>query len=98
MAGEIGSDEATGIIAAQLRGYMSGHVRDADLQVMREIRTAEGEQTPISTLIPAFILSELRAAFLIGLVIYIPFFIIDVVVGATIATVGIVGLPVPALS
>lgn len=98
MNGDISAGQATEVIEQQVRGYMTEHTRQADMDVLTDIRPPEDDQVPISTVIPAFILSELRAGFLIGLIIYIPFFIIDLVVGATIATVGLVGLPVPALS
>ncbi len=48
---------------------------------------------PITTVIPAFLLSQLEIGFLIGFVIFIPFFIIDLIVSATLMSVGIVMLP-----
>lgn len=51
------------------------------------------QAVPMTTLIPAFVLSELRAAFLIGFVIYIPFLIIDMVVSASLMAMGMMMLP-----
>ncbi|WP_238016260.1 flagellar type III secretion system pore protein FliP [Dactylosporangium sp. AC04546] len=51
------------------------------------------EDVPLSTLVPAFILSELRAAFIIGFVIYIPFLVIDMVVSAALMSLGMMMLP-----
>ena len=48
---------------------------------------------PLSTLIPAFILSELKTAFIIGFVIFIPFLIIDLVVSSTLMSMGMFMLP-----
>jgi flagellar biosynthetic protein FliP len=47
----------------------------------------------MTTLIPAFLLSELRAAFIIGLVIYLPFLVIDLVVSAALMSMGMMMLP-----
>jgi flagellar biosynthetic protein FliP len=51
------------------------------------------DDVPLSTLIPAFVLSELRAAFIIGFVIYIPFLVIDMVVSAALMSLGMMMLP-----
>ncbi|GAA2630557.1 flagellar type III secretion system pore protein FliP [Dactylosporangium fulvum] len=51
------------------------------------------DDVPLTTLIPAFVLSELRAAFIIGFVIYIPFLVIDMVVSATLMSLGMMMLP-----
>ena len=48
---------------------------------------------PLTTLIPAFVLSELRAAFIIGFVIFIPFLIIDLVVSSSLMSMGMMMLP-----
>ncbi|MFP3902688.1 MAG: flagellar type III secretion system pore protein FliP [Armatimonadota bacterium] len=98
MAGEMEAAEAIATIEGTLRDYMTARTRQADIDVFTAIRPADAERPALTTIVPAFVLSELRAAFLIGLIIYLPFFVIDVVVGATIASVGLLGLPVPALS
>ncbi len=57
------------------------------------LRARLADEVPLSTLIPAFALSELRAAFIIGFVIYIPFLIIDMVVSAALMSLGMMMLP-----
>jgi len=54
---------------------------------------ASRDKVPLSTLIPAFILSELKTAFIIGFVIFIPFLIIDLVVSSTLMSMGMFMLP-----
>ncbi|MFO7948565.1 MAG: flagellar type III secretion system pore protein FliP [Armatimonadota bacterium] len=98
LAGDIEAGDAISNIEGPLREYMTARTRQADIDVFTAIRPSEADRPAVTTLVPAFVLSELRAAFLIGLIIYLPFFVIDVVVGATIASVGLLGLPVPALS
>ena len=80
-----------------LQTFMLAHTRDADLALMTK---AAGEPLPkqradvqLRTLIPAFVLSELRGAFIIGFVIFIPFLVIDVVVSAILMSLGMVMLP-----
>jgi flagellar biosynthesis protein FliP len=51
------------------------------------------DDVPLTTLVPAFVLSELRAAFIIGFVIYIPFLVIDMVVSAALMSLGMMMLP-----
>jgi flagellar biosynthetic protein FliP len=51
------------------------------------------DDVPLSTLVPAFVLSELRAAFIIGFVIYVPFLVIDMVVSAALMSLGMMMLP-----
>ena len=56
------------------------------------------DDVPMTTLIPAFILSELRAAFIIGFVIYIPFIVIDMVVASVLMSMGMMMLPPTTIS
>lgn len=56
------------------------------------------DEVPTTTLIPAFILSELRAAFIIGFLIYIPFIVIDMVVASTLMSMGMMMLPPTTIS
>ncbi len=100
LAGELELDGASIIFVEELRGYMGGHTRPADLAVFEEFspERAADQAVPMGTLVPAFIISELRAAFLIGFIIYLPFLVIDLVVGSTLASVGLVSLPAPAIA
>ena len=91
---------AAEVFLEQLRGYMDGHPRPSDLAVFDSLSAPRDTQQtlPMSTLVPAYIISELRAAFLIGFVIYLPFLVIDLVVGSTLASVGLLSLPAPAIA
>lgn len=83
-----------------LRGFMLRNVDEQDVGLMvrlsGEPQPATEADLPTTTLVPAFVLSELRTAFLIGFIIFIPFLIIDLVVSAVLTGVGMVMLP-PAL-
>ena len=56
-------------------------------------KPANKDDVELTTLIPAFVLSELRAAFIIGFVIFIPFLLIDMVVSASLMSLGMMMLP-----
>ncbi len=83
-AGEISTEEAleTGIVP--IRNFMLGQTNKKDIKMFLEIAGEQDIQTeddiPTSVLIPSFIISELRTAFIIGFLIYIPFIVIDMVV------------------
>ncbi|MEV0896840.1 flagellar type III secretion system pore protein FliP [Actinoplanes sp. NPDC049802] len=80
-----------------LREFMYEVTREDELalliKVSGEERPADMDAVPLTTLVPAFILSELRAAFIIGFVIFIPFLIIDLVVSASLMSLGMMMLP-----
>jgi len=80
-----------------LREFMLQHTRDEELALMTN---ASGRPLPkdrtatdLRTLIPAFVLSELRGAFIIGFVVFVPFLVVDVVVSAILMSLGMVMLP-----
>lgn len=82
---------------APLREFMLKHTRPDEIALMTK---ASGKPAPkdrasteLRTLIPAFVLSELRAAFIIGFVIFVPFLVIDIVVSAILMSLGMVMLP-----
>jgi flagellar biosynthetic protein FliP len=80
-----------------LRKFMLENTRPDELALLIKVadqeKPASPEDVPTTTLIPAFILSELRAAFIIGFVIFIPFLIIDMVVSASLMSLGMMMLP-----
>ncbi len=92
-------DEITGFeLAAQpLHGFMMQHVRDQDLRLFMDIartpEVAKPEDMPFRVLIPAFMISELRRAFEIGFLIFLPFLIIDMVVASVLMSMGMMMLP-----
>jgi flagellar biosynthesis protein FliP len=80
-----------------LRDFMYRTTRDDEIALLLKVsdqkRPANRDDLPLTTLIPAFVLSELRAAFIIGFVIFIPFLIIDMVVSASLMSLGMMMLP-----
>ena len=95
--GDMEQSEAFEAGIEPFREFMLKQVREEDLAMFVELSDSEAPATPedvaTSTLIPAFVLSELRAAFIIGFLIFIPFLVIDIVVSATVMSMGMVMLP-----
>jgi flagellar biosynthetic protein FliP len=90
------ADVTTAAQAAEpvLRQYLSARARPADLALMAaQSQTPPGQATPFASLAAAYVLSELRAAFIIGFVIFLPFMVIDLVVAGTLASLGLVAMP-----
>lgn len=100
-AGTITQEEAIEAGTAPLREFMIDQTEMKDLRLFLEIAkfdfsTLEEGNTdviPMTALIPAFIISELRKAFIIGFLIYIPFLVIDMVVASTLMSMGMMMLP-----
>jgi flagellar biosynthetic protein FliP len=96
-AGKIETEQAYDRAIAPLQTFMLKHTRDEDLALMTKAADLplpkNRESVEIRTLIPAFVLSELRSAFIIGFVIFIPFLVVDVVVSAILMSLGMVMLP-----
>ncbi len=82
---------------APLRTFMLSQVREKDLELFIGLSKAETpatpEATPLQALIPAFIISELKRAFEIGFLIFIPFIVIDMVVSSVLMSMGMMMLP-----
>ncbi|HEX2410101.1 MAG TPA: flagellar type III secretion system pore protein FliP [Solirubrobacteraceae bacterium] len=82
---------------APMREFMFDQTRSKDLALFAKLGKVEKPETrediPTHVLIPAFIISELKTAFQIGFLIFLPFLIIDLVVGATLMSMGMVMLP-----
>lgn len=80
-----------------LKGFMLLHTRDDELALLTKVAGTPAPKdrasVPITTLIPAFILSELKSAFIIGFVILIPFLVLDLVIAAILMSLGMVMLP-----
>ncbi|MBI5109135.1 MAG: flagellar type III secretion system pore protein FliP [Rhodocyclales bacterium] len=78
--------------AVPLRAFMLRQVRDADLatftKVARQPKPARVDDIPMRVLIPAFVTSELKTAFQIGFIVFIPFLIIDMVVASVLMSMG----------
>jgi flagellar biosynthetic protein FliP len=82
---------------APFETFMLGQVREKDLELFLEISRMpvpeQAEDTPLRALIPAFMISELRRAFEIGFLIFVPFLIIDMVVASILMSMGMMMLP-----
>ena len=94
-AGEMSDLEAATEMKSMLMEQMSSRIRADDLAFVMEITEAkESEASSIFTLVPAYMLSELRIAFEIGFLILIPFLLIDIVVASVLMSVGMIMLPI----
>lgn len=102
-AGEITMEEALEEAEGPIRQFMYGQVQEKDLKLFVDM-DSEGEtyesydDIPMTTLVPAFIISELRYAFILGFVIYIPFIVIDMVVASVLMSMGMMMLPPTTIS
>ncbi len=78
--------------AVPLRGFMLKQTREADLAMFAGLakvdRLEKPEDTPMRILIPAFVISELKTAFQIGFIVFIPFLVIDLVVASLLMSMG----------
>ena len=97
LAEQISHEEAWTKGIQPIRTFMLKQVRDKDLELFIELskrpKPETVDQVPIHVVIPAYILSELRVAFQIGFLIYIPFLIIDMVVASVLMSMGMMMLP-----
>ncbi|WP_120496246.1 flagellar type III secretion system pore protein FliP [Kiloniella sp. EL199] len=94
---EISEIEAWDRGTGPIRDFMLQHVREKDLRLFLDLaetgEVAEPSTTPLRALIPAFMISELRRAFEIGFLIFLPFLIIDMVVASVLMSMGMMMLP-----
>jgi flagellar biosynthetic protein FliP len=99
LAGRIALPAAWEAAQAPARQFFSAHVRTEDLQLFQGFARAEADATPtLPALAAAYAISELRAAFIIGFVIFLPFLVIDLVVAGTLATLGLGTMPAAVLA
>jgi len=100
--GEITQEQAFTQGMDPLRDFMFDQTNEKDMQLFLDIagvsEVNSRADVPSTALIPAFIISELRAAFIIGFLIYIPFLIIDMVVASTLMSMGMMMLPPTTIS
>lgn len=101
-SGEIDQTEALEIGLQPFREFMYGQTQTKDVRLFMEISKTEWagdlDSIPNSVLVPSFIISELRTAFIIGFLIYIPFIVIDMVVASTLMSMGMMMLPPTTIS
>ena len=84
------------VAAAEIRIFMTAHTRGNDLQLFVDLsktEISEASDAPLKILIPAFIISELKTAFIMGFCIYIPFLLIDLVISTILMSLGMMMMP-----
>ena len=95
--GKITTSQALERAQVPLKGFLLKHTRDAELKMFMEAANEETpvarDKVPLNALVPAFVLSELKSAFIMGFVIFVPFLVIDLVVSAVLMGLGMMMLP-----
>lgn len=96
-SGQITAGEAWDRAAEPIRGFLLKFAREKDIRLFMELSHAPAPanptSVPLSALVPAYVLSELKTAFQIGAVLFLPFLIVDLVVASVTLSVGMVQLP-----
>jgi len=91
-AGQINAEEAISLAGDQFHAFMITQTRESDLQMFAEIASAppiaSPQEVPFSILLPAFVTSELKTAFQIGFMLFLPFLVIDLVVSSVLMSLG----------
>jgi flagellar biosynthetic protein FliP len=97
MDGEIGQEEAFERASIPFKEFMAKHTRQKDLALFMEYSGEERPDSvkdiPLTTLVPAFAISELKTAFQMGFMIFVPFLVIDMVVASVLMAMGMMMLP-----
>jgi flagellar biosynthetic protein FliP len=96
-AGTITGEQAMDLGVAPVKRYMLRYAREKDLAVFvsagMTVRPEKKEDLPIQVVVPAYILSELKAGFQIGAVLFLPFLLVDLVVASVTTSIGMMQLP-----
>jgi len=96
MNNNLSFEKALSMAQEPLRGFMLKQTREDDIQLFMQMANnkdaATAADVPFSTLVPAFITSELKSAFTIGFLIYIPFVVIDLIVSSVLMSMGMMML------
>jgi flagellar biosynthetic protein FliP len=94
---QISTPEAISGVEKDLRAFMQKQVRKSDLALFYDVTGAKApgtiDEVPFHYLIPAFIISELKTAFQIGFLLYIPFLVLDMVIASILMAMGMMMLP-----
>jgi flagellar biosynthetic protein FliP len=95
--GRVGEIEGLRLAAEPFRGFMAANVRADDLRLFLDLAKlpdpASPDQTPWRALVPAFMVGELRRAFEMGFLLYLPFLVIEMVVASVLMSLGMMMLP-----
>lgn len=95
-AGTLTSGEALNIASSEMKGFMLKQTRPNDLEFFLALANSgptRVDELPLNIVVPAFVMSELRTAFQMGVLIYIPFLVIDFVVASTLMSLGMMMMP-----
>ncbi len=95
-AHQITGDQALDRASAQIRTFMLKQTRPKDVELfvaMAKMQPTSPDQLPLRVVIPAFIISELRTAFQMGFLIFVPFILIDLVVATVLMSMGMMMMP-----
>jgi flagellar biosynthetic protein FliP len=97
-AHEIGMQQAGEIAWGQLRGFLVANTRESELELFADLAKLPPEQAtpaalPLRVVVPAFVVSELKTAFQMGFLLFLPFLVIDLVVASVLLSMGMVMLP-----
>ena len=97
-AGELSFEEAGEAAWGELRGFLVANTREAEIQLFVELSNHQSseeasEELPMSVIVPAFVLSELKTAFVIAVKVYLPFLVIDIVIANVLLSMGMMVLP-----
>lgn len=97
LANELSFTEAGEAAADPLREFMFEHTREPELAMFLDASSVATpvtrDEVPLTALIPAFVLSELKSAFILGFIIFVPFMVLDLVVSAVLTSLGMMMLP-----
>jgi flagellar biosynthetic protein FliP len=97
IAKDIGYEEAYNKTTLPFKNFMIRNTREKDLALFFRIRDMKNpqsvEEVPLSIVIPAFVISELKTAFEIGFLLFLPFLVIDMVVASILMSMGMMMLP-----
>ncbi len=100
--GQVGEMEGLRLTAEPFHAFMAANVRGADLQLFLDLGQIAAPPTPDQAqwraLVPAFMIGEMRRAFEMGFLLYLPFLVIDLVVGSVLMSLGMMMLPPNAVS
>jgi len=95
--GQVDALEAVALGTPPLRHFMLKYAREKDLALFLELaqdpRPARADDVPMRVVVPAYILSELKTGFQIGVALFLPFLVIDLVVAAVTTSIGMMQLP-----
>lgn len=97
MEGEITQQVALDRALAPTKEFMLGQTRDKDLMLFMDMANVEAfdsaDEVPLHVLVPGFVISELRIAFQIGFMLFLPFLIVDIIVASVLMSMGMMMLP-----